>query len=331
MTESTTSANLKKYTLKQYVLVAGVVLLSLVVYIGVFYKQIIPISVIALIAGLIFESRRLAGNWKTIGLQMLLSFAISVVWYLDLTQKQEYSLENYFASLPNIFVPLFIVIFIITHRGKAISKVTEGITLLQSVAIIYWVIDYGFTDTNNLFVKSLMIIGLLFSLYSLFHAFSNTILSNTSRLTLSIWSSIIMMIFAIDNIYRIYLNEQIVNTTDIATQVYTALQYFLLGISSFYIVRNFFMLTGFLPRRGEFFNAEYYHKLKKLKGDHINRYSDKQVHILHSLFCILVTGIFFSLNYYLQILPRHIAIWTAFLVFPFIFNALRACDRKEKL
>ena len=78
------------------------------------------------------------------------------------------------------------------------------------------------------------------------------------------------------------------------------------------------MLMGFLPGRGAFFNAKYFRDLKELKSDHIKRYSDRQVSILHSFFCVLFTGTIFGLNYHYQILPRHIAIWIVFVTFPFI-------------
>ena len=165
-----------------------------------------------------------------------------------------------------------------------------------------------------------MIIGLIFSLYSVSHAFTHSILSRTSRLTLSIWSSIIMMLFASDNIYRVYQNEQIENTADLTHGLYIGLQFFLLGVSCIYIIQNLIMLMGFMPGRGTFFNKQYFRDIKELKKDHVKRYSDRQVKILHSFFCILFTGTIFLLNYHYQILPRHVAIWIVFVIFPFILD-----------
>jgi hypothetical protein len=204
------------------------------------------------------------------------------------------------------------------YKYRIIPKITEGITLLQSIAVIYWVIDYEFITTDNVFMQIFLIIGLLFSLYSIFHAFTNTYLSDTHKLILSIWSSIIMLLFALDNLHLIDHPEPVENVENLSQILYLGLQYFLLGISSIYMIQNFIMLFRFLPRPGKFFNSKYFSKVRDLKDDHIYRYSDQQVSPLHSLICILFTGTIFFLNYYYQIVPKQFLIWMAFVTFPFI-------------
>jgi hypothetical protein len=138
-----------------------------------------------------------------------------------------------------------------------------------------------------------------------------------------------MMLFASDNIYRVYQNEQIENTADITHGLYIGLQFFLLGVSCIYIIQNFIMLMGFMPGRGTFFNKQYFRDIKELKKDHVKRYSDRQVKILHSFFCILFTGTIFLLNYHYQILPRHVAIWIVFVIFPFILDIYDYVARRK--
>jgi hypothetical protein len=311
----------KGFDLNPYLIVVGLLLLALTIYgfrLQSSSKHLIPISVIALLAGVLFESKRLTEKWSTLLLSGFGSFIFSFFAFLPGKKEHIYNFEVHIAIWPYMFIFFFIFFSISFHGDKIIPKLTEGITLLQSIALIYWVVDYGFVDIDSLFLKSLMVVSLLFSLFSVFNAFTHTILSRTSRLTLSIWSSIIMLFFAAENIYRVYQNEQIENTADLTHGLYIGLQYFLLGISSIYIVHNFLMLSRFLPNKNRFFNSEYYRDIKKLKSDHIKRYSDRQVSILHSLFCFLFTSTIFFLNYYYQILPRHVAIWTVFVVFPFI-------------
>jgi len=303
-------------------IVIGLLLLALTIYFGFRIhnsgRRLIPISVLAIIAGVLFESKRLSDKWMTVLLMGLGSFILSFVAFLPGKREHIYNFENHIEMWPYVFIFSFAIFSIAFHKDKVIPKLTEGITLLQSIAVIYWVIDYGFIDTDSLFLKSLMVVGLLFSMYSVFHAFTHAILSRTSRLTLSIWSSIIMLLFASDNIYRVYQNEQIEKTADLTHGLYIGLQYFLLGISAIYIIQNFIMLTGFLPGKGTFFNAQYYRDIKELKSDHIKRYSDRQVSMLHSFFCVLLTGTIFFLNYHYQLLPRHVTIWAVFVIFPFI-------------
>lgn len=323
----------KGFDLKPYMIVIGLLLLALTIYIGFrMYnsgRRLIPISVLALIVGALFESKRLTNKWLTVLFTGLGSFIFSFVAFLPGKRERIYNFESHIEIWPYTFILIFVILSIAFHGDKIIPKLTEGITLLQSIAVIYWVVDYGFVDTDSLFLKSLMFVGLLFSLYSIFHAFTYAVLSKTSRLTLSIWSSIIMLLFASDNIYRVYQNEQIENTADLTNGFYIGLQYFLLGISAIYIVQNFIMLTGFLPGRGTFFNAQYFRDLKQLKSDHIKRYSGRQVSILHSLFCVFLTGAMFFLNYQYQILPRHVAIWTVFVIFPLILIMYDHATRKK--
>ncbi len=326
----TTKARQKmsKYLQKNNPLVIFIGLLVLVLTVYVVYRinmssrRLIPISVIAIIAGVLFEGKRLSDKWSTVFLTALGAFVISFVAFIPGRREHDYDFENHIAMYPYCFIILFALFSIVFHGDKVIPKLTEGITLLQSIAIIYWVIDYGFINTDSVVLKSIMIVGLLFSIYSIFHAFTHTVLSRTNRLTLSIWSSIIMVLFASDNIYRVYQNEQIENTADITQSFYIGLQFFLLGVSCIYIIQNFMMLIGFFPGRGSFFNAQYFRDLKQLKSDHINRYSATQVSILHSFVALIFTGTFFLLNYHYQIISRHLAIWIVFVIFPFILMIL---------
>jgi hypothetical protein len=288
-------------------------------------SRLIPLNIVALMAGVIFESKRITNRWLLvvfIGIISLL-FAYAFLKFIA-GSGLDYRFELFF--LPNtiirIWPPIFLVLYFIFslafYKYRIIPKLTEGITLLQSIAVIYWVIDYGFITINNLFTQAFLVIGLLFSLFSIFHAFTNTHLSRTNKLILSIWSSIIMMLFALDNLQLINQPAPIENTENLLQILYLGLQYFLLGISSIYIIQNFIMLAGFLPHPWRFFNSEYFSNVQELKEDHIYRYSDQQVTPLHSLICILFIGTIFYLNYHYQMVPKQFAIWMAFVIFPIV-------------
>jgi hypothetical protein len=224
-------------------------------------QRLIPISILALIAGVLFEGKRVAEKWSSLFSITLVSLIVSMLAFLPGKREHHYQFEDHVALWPYWFIAVFSIALVISHYEKVKPRLTEGITLLQSVAVVYWVIDYGFFNTGGYFIKTLMGIGLLFSLYSAFHAFTYTQLTKSGRLTLSIWSSLIMLLFAIDNIYRVYQNEQIENAVDISQGAYIALQFFLLGVSAIYIVENFLMLMRFMPGDGSFFNAEYFSRL----------------------------------------------------------------------
>lgn len=319
--------------IKIFFILSGLLVLAFVSFVAyclyISQSRLIPISVIAIILGVIFEGKRLSEKWSTVFSSILGALIFSLLAFLPGKREHSYNIENHIEIFPYYFIISLALISIIFHSDKIIPKLSEGITLLQSMAVIYWVVDYGLIDTKSILLKSIMIIGLLFSLYSLFHAFTHAILSRTSRLTLSVWSSLIMMLFAADNIYRVFQNEQIENTADITHGLYIGLQFFLLGVSSIYIIQNFILVIGFLPGKGTFFNRQYYLDLKELKSDHIKRYSDRQVSILHSFFCVLFTGMIFFLNYKYQIVPKHLAIWAVFVVFPYILKAYDFTTRRK--
>lgn len=314
----------KFFELKPIFVITGLLLLFFVFYIASRMqstdRRLVPLSVLILIAGVLFEAQRLFEKWSTLLGSVLGSFVLSFIGFLPGKHEKVYVFENHIQIWPYIFLLIFIIITITINKDKTIARITEGITLMQSIAVVYWVIDLHLYETNSSFVKILMAIGLLFSAFSFFNAFTPIVLSRSNRLILSIWSCILMVLFAVDNIYRTYQSEDIEVISNIPYGLLVGLQFFLLGICSIYIAQNFFMLMGFLPGRNTFFNTQYFRDVKELKEDHINRYSDKQVSFLHSLFCLVVTGGAFYLNYHYQILPRNIAIWTVFVIFPFILH-----------
>jgi hypothetical protein len=130
------------------------------------------------------------------------------------------------------------------------------------------------------------------------------------------------MILAIDYIYNVYQNPSIEITSDWVSKIYIALQYFLLGTCSIYITRNILMLIGFLPGKRTFFNKQYFIDLQELNNDHIERYSEYQVHIFHSIVAILFSTLVYTFNYYYQALPKGFVIWATFFSFPVILNFL---------
>jgi hypothetical protein len=307
-------------------LFAGITALVPAIYIGyrinISDKQLMPISFFAVVAGMIFESARLSSKWHSVLLQVFFSYLLSLPIFL-LGQWYHYSFSDHIKPFMYCFIAIFSLSSFALHAEKTTKGLSEGVTLLQSVALIYWIMDYELIGSNNLLIKSGVVIGFLFSLYSTFHAFTHAILSRTSRIALSVWSSVIMMLFACDNIYRVYQSDQINNMTNLTNGLYIGLQFFLLGVSCIYVIQNFIMLAGFLIRNSAFDTNE-------LINNHLSRYSDRQASTAHSIFCALFTGTAFALNYYYQLLPRHVAIWVIFVTFPSILSLFNLVDGRRR-
>ncbi|WPO79959.1 hypothetical protein [Flavobacterium sp. KACC 22761] len=214
-------------------------------------------------------------------------------------------------------------------KDKIIPKLTEGITLLQSLAVFYWIWDFSYL--KNHFLLLFFIIGFIapFWAFSVFHAFSKRELTKKSRLILSIWSIFIFLLFSIENIIRTFQNQQIENTGNLFESLYIGLQYFLLGVSSVYIVQNYCMLIAFLPSKGSFFNKKYYAEIKEAKAEHINRFSTEQIKISNALFCLIFASTFFYLNHFYKAVPKNIAIWLVFVTFPILLNFYKSLKQRN--
>ncbi|HYG38312.1 MAG TPA: hypothetical protein VD908_06830 [Cytophagales bacterium] len=315
-----TKRKLADFNLTPIFVILGIVGLALTIYIGyrtsISDRKLFSISQLALFAGLLFESFRVSDSWKTIMYIFIGAYFFSLFNFLPGKREHIYILENHIESWPYVFIFCFALAFVIFNKEKVTAKLTEGITLLLSISLFYWALDYGFTNYHNWFAITLLIIAFILSAFSILNAFTNIQLTRTTRLTLSIWSTVIMFAFAVDNIIRVFSNHDIESTTYLPEGLYIGLQYFLLGVSAIYIMQNYMLLASFLPSK----NGNYKNDLKENKKDHIDRFSDKQVFIGHSLFCVLYSVTVYGLNYKFQLLPRHTMIWLVFVTFPLILQ-----------
>jgi hypothetical protein len=280
-------------------------------------KTLISIMIIPLILGIIFENKRLSSDWKTILLKILGAMLLSIFVFMPGKREKIYDFENHIESWPYAFIFIFVIFSMIFHEKKIISKLTEGITLLQSISIMYWIVDIGFLNFKNIFAYILIVIGLVFCIISFIHAFSYIKLTRNSRLFLSIWSSLIMIIFAVDHIYRVF-NFNYFFDYKILNDGLNTLQYFLLGVSLIYIFQNVYMLLVYLPDRHSCYGKEQMKDIRKMNKTHIDRYSNNQIKITDALIALVFTTGIYYINYQYKIMPRHTLIWLLFWIFPFI-------------
>lgn len=298
--------------------------------------HLIPLHILALIAGVIFESKKITKNWTTAFLIGIISFIFTFsfslfLYYISPNAKFDLMLILNVSILawPIAFFIIYVIYSRIFNKRRIAPQLTEGTTLILSISMIYWIIDNGLARFDNIILRIFLIIVISLSLFSLFNAFTKIYLSDTIKLILSIWSSIIMMFFAIDNLHGIFYNRNFVSTNELVQGTYIAIQYFLLGVSSIYMIQNFMMLIGFLPSWKMFFFVKYSNKVSELKNEHIDRYSDTQVSKSDSKFCILFVGTIFFFNYYFEIVPRQFIIWLTFITFPFFLMTYNHFVKKK--
>ncbi len=281
---------------------------------------IFSISFVALLSGLFFESFRISESWLSVIKIFFGSFAFSFLSFLPGKHEGIYDFENHFNSWIYVFLIFFVIATLIDNYEKIVPQLTEGITLIQSLSFIYWVVDHELLNRNSLLLISVVIIGFIFSVFSVFSALTYFTLSKNTRFILSFWSSIMMLLFSIDNIYHIYKNENIETSLYLSKEAFTAIQFFFLGISSIYIAQNSLMFLRFIPTRGAFFNSEYFNGLYDLKREHVERYSEEQVHFGYSIIYIIVVLIVYWMNYKFHYLPRNTIIWACMVLLPILLS-----------
>lgn len=299
--------------------------LFIVYKIAISERKLFTIGIVALLSGVLFESYRVSRDWKIVFYKFIASYILSFFAFLPGKREYVYNFEEHIKFWFYWIVIIYVFISTVFFGDKIIQKLTEGITLILSLSLFYWVIDYGFLNIDLVIIKILLAIGLLFAIFSIFHSITYLTLTRTIRLILSIWSSIVIFAFALDNIIRVFTNKNIEDSEYFSEGLYIWLQYFLLGISAIYIMQNFFLLTDLLPNR----NGNYKKDLIQAKKVHIKRYSDKQVSRKDSLVCFLYCFSFYYLNSVYDILPRHTMIWLVIFTFPFFVNFLKYISIKN--
>lgn len=278
--------------------------------------KLIPYLTIPLIVGLVIENKRLKTDWKMLKLKIMISFILAssvfAIMFLD-----SINIAGRIENWPYIFIFFFALISAIYHDKKVTYKITEGVTLLQSISIIYWIINSDYLGFSNIFESIILVIGLIFSLISFQNAFTYKPLNTRIRLFLSLWSSIIMMIFSLIYIYRVYHFDNF--TGDYVTDyLINVVQYFLLGISLIYIIQNVRMLVVYLPSKHSFFDKEHLKRIAVMNKLHVWRYSKEQANIKDSILILLLTTIIYFTNYIFNFIPSLTLIWIVFWFAPIV-------------
>lgn len=275
--------------------------------------SLIKISTIAIILGALFESGRISDKLSTVFYITIWSLILGLIAFLPHKNEGTYLLKNHIEDFPFLFLIIFIVLTMFSYEHKVVRRLTEGVTLMQSIAFIYFLIDIGILKNIGILKLILLSISVLFIMLSVLNAFSTNVLTNASRFTLSIWSSIMMILFAIDYIYRVYNYKDIESLNSTWDRIFITTQFFFLGVASVYMAHNFFMLIGFIPGR----HNKMQH-IGEMLTRHDKRYSKQQVNIFHSLLYVTFSGMIFYINYRHKFLPRHFVIWLVFITFPLL-------------
>lgn len=286
------------------------------------YNFFISFAFLPLLSGLFFEQKRLGYIWKEIFVKSFAAYSIVCIILLISLQNQS---ADYYEEDTTVLLSIFIICFVFIsimfayHLGensKITAQISEGVLLLQSISLIYFFLDIGFLDEIS--TLPIIFLVLLIALFSLvvFHSFSSKFMNEYIKLALSICCTMISLIFSI-LYFPIILQLGHTELTFFQDYLLAFVQYFLFGISIIYTFENIWLLIRFLPDKSES-GENYKFRVKSLKREHIDRFSDDQLAVSTSIFSILFLGGIYFINYKMNWLPSLSLIWLIFTFFPFL-------------
>ena len=109
---------------------AAVIGLALTLYIGyrasLSDRKIFSVSLLAMLLGLLFESFRVARNWKSVLGIFFATYAASFISYLPGKHEYDYIFEEHIVSWPYYFIIIYALLFAIFYKDDVTAKLTEG-------------------------------------------------------------------------------------------------------------------------------------------------------------------------------------------------------------
>lgn len=274
-------------------------------------RKILQLNFIALLLGLVFEYKRITKKWITVFWTALGAYLLSFFAFARGKGKNDFDLDERLQIWPYYFLGAFVILAAIVQYKSLTKKLTEGITLLLTLALNYWIIANDHWANGSILIKGLVIISIVFSIISIYNAFSYNSLNKGMRLALSIWSTIITLVLSADHFLQLFNHRDIEQLPAFSHSLFFFLQFFLLGISSLYVVHNLTMIGAYLPSTSA-------HQAQDMSDIHVKRLSEQQVHIADSVIVTIISVAAFTLNYFLEFLPVNFMIWTVIIITPLI-------------
>jgi hypothetical protein len=282
---------------------------------------VISIMIVPLLLGLVWENWRLSRNWYHLQIKILGALLFSLLAFLHFKGEVNYDFDRHLKTWPFAFIGIFTIISALYHDERVVIRLGEGITLLQSICLVYFAFEKGWMEPSNAYQVVLLILVGLFCLFSIFHSLSYTKLTELNRLILSIFSSIAMLTFAVDHSIQVLQRDVIESEMSVALGL-VALEYFLLGIALMYIFQNFLMLQEYLPAKNRFYDKQHRESMKEMNGLHIARFDSSQLNRLDAILIMGVSFALFYINYRFAFIHYYSLIWILFVMAP-LFPEIR--------
>lgn len=283
--------------------------------------MVIPITI-----GVTYENLRISKDWKLTILKIFGSLILSLVVFMDKTGLTQDRIQETLTIWSYTFIAVFGITSMLYHNEKVILKMSEGISLLQSISFIYWINEMYREEILNHYI--IVFIVSSFSILSIYNSFSYKKLSPNNKLALSLWSSMIMIVFSIETFFSIIKNENH-KISEIPFLITTYLEYFILGVSLVYLLKNAQLLSRYFPDKSEGYK-KFKKRIGKVNQIQINRYSDNQLKRKDTLFALIVLPLIYFSNYQYELFEPRLLIWGLFIIFPIINDIKNSTMTKKQ-
>ena len=272
------------------------------------------------------KNLRISKDWKLTILKIFGSLILSLVVFMDKTGLTQDRIQETLTIWSYTFIAVFGITSMLYHNEKVILKMSEGISLLQSISFIYWINEMYREEILNHYI--IVFIVSSFSILSIYNSFSYKKLSPNNKLALSLWSSMIMIVFSIETFFSIIKNENH-KISEIPFLITTYLEYFILGVSLVYLLKNAQLLSRYFPDKSEGYK-KFKKRIGKVNQIQINRYSDNQLKRKDTLFALIVLPLIYFSNYQYELFEPRLLIWGLFIIFPIINDIKNSTMTKKQ-
>lgn len=281
--------------------------------------KIIPLSFLAVVLGLVYESYRITHSIEKIKLYAAIAYFISLFAFLPYKNEINYSFDQHLQYWVFGYLICYLLIFITQNRKQTTAFIDYGVSLLFLSSFIYWLFVRNLIHLDHLFTQFLSILLLAYSIFILFHALRSRQFNDLSRFLMSLVTCIIVLILSIDNLVQLFRQGDLSLERAYTDNVLLFSQYFFLGISSLYLFQNLMLLFEFFPNK---YGGSYFSNLKVTYRDHIERMSIQPVSIKKTLFYLTMTVSIYSSNFYYDLLPSNMMIWAVIIVLPVLIDLI---------
>lgn len=282
--------------------------------------SVLPLTFIALMAGLMIQSYQLIKHLKTISTYLVIAMILFMLFVLldrvpHYASLSELLLHGFYLTL--LF---YLIILTIQHEKLVTLSLDESSSLILHLAWSYWLYSKGWLEFNTMAQSVISLTLLLPVLYAVLHGLFYWPHRSTSRFLLSLSTCIILVVLASSQILQLYeQRDDVILMQDAWSQMTIVLQYFLLGYSCIFLFQNIMLLFYFLTSKG---SSNHWSNFKKNIQRHIERFVPTQVSRLDAGLCIFLSAICYISNQIFGLLPAYTMIWLVIMFLPPIISHL---------